>query len=81
MWPRTAPRVGAEVWFEMQIGDEAVPVRMPLIFVDNIAANDEHTVKALVEYYNQHIPVECRYLLADAVAVARWAAGGDGAGI
>lgn len=52
MWPRTSARKGAEVWFEMQIGDEAVPVRLPLIFVDNIAANDETTVKKLIDYYN-----------------------------
>jgi hypothetical protein len=52
MWPRTSARPGAEVWFEMQIGDEAVPVRLPLIFVDNIAANDETTVANLIEYYN-----------------------------
>jgi hypothetical protein len=53
MWPRTAARDGAEVWFEMQVGDEAVPVRMPLIFVDNAAANDEDTVAALIDYYHK----------------------------
>lgn len=52
MWPRTSARPGAEVWFEMQIGDEAVPVRLPLIFVDNVAANDEKTVEKLVKFYN-----------------------------
>jgi hypothetical protein len=55
LWPRTSAREGAEVWFEMQIGDEAVPVHMPLIFVDNIAANDEDTIEALVEYYNRQV--------------------------
>ncbi|AWM06102.1 coiled-coil domain-containing protein [Bradyrhizobium symbiodeficiens] len=53
MWPRTSARRGAEVWFEMQIGDEPTPVRMPLIFVDNIAANDETTVGKLIEYYQK----------------------------
>lgn len=57
MWPRTSARDGAEVWFEMQIGDEAVPVRLPLIFVDNIAANDETTVAALIKYYNDKVAV------------------------
>jgi hypothetical protein len=52
MWPRTAARRGAEVWFEMQIGDEPTPVRMPLIFVDNIAANDDKTVAQLIKYYH-----------------------------
>ncbi len=52
MWPRTSARRGAEVWFEMQIGDEPTPVRMPLIFVDNIAANDDKTVAQLVKYYH-----------------------------
>jgi hypothetical protein len=56
IWPRTARRRGAEVVFEMQIGDEAVPVRMPLIFVDNVAANDEATMRALVQYYNVKVP-------------------------
>lgn len=51
MWPRTSSRQGAEVWFEMQVGDEAVPVRLPLIFIDNTAANDESTVEALIDYY------------------------------
>lgn len=57
MWPRTARRRGAEVVFEMQIGDEAVPVRMPLIFVDNVAANDRATMEALVGYYNDEFMV------------------------
>ena len=57
MWPRTAARRGAEVWFEMQIGDEAVPVRLPLIFIDNLAANDDATVAALVNYYNNGLNV------------------------
>ncbi|WP_338834452.1 hypothetical protein [Bradyrhizobium septentrionale] len=51
MWPRTSSREGAEVWFEMQVGDEAVPVRLPLIFIDNIAANDDKTVGTLIDYY------------------------------
>lgn len=51
LWPRTSARPGSEVWFEMQIGDEPTPVRMPLIFVDNVAANDKETMQALVEYY------------------------------
>lgn len=56
LWPRTSRRDGAEVWFEMQIGTEAVPVRMPLIFVDNVAANDPATMKLLVAYYNDKVP-------------------------
>lgn len=57
IWPRTSSRPGAEVWFEMQVGDEAVPVRLPLIFVDNVAANDETTVAALIKYYNNNANV------------------------
>lgn len=51
-WPRTASREGAEVWFEMRVSGEAVPVRMPLIFADNRAINHAPTMKALVAYYN-----------------------------
>lgn len=51
-WPRTALRKGAEVWFQMRIGDEGAPVRLPLIFVDNTAANDQKTMEALVKHYN-----------------------------
>ena len=57
MWPRTAARRGAEVWFEMQIGEEPTPVRMPLIFVDNIAANDDKTVAELVKYYHNETKI------------------------
>ncbi|MGE8131650.1 hypothetical protein ACQKQD_32320 [Methylobacterium sp. NPDC080182] len=51
-WPRTASRDGAEVWFEMRVSGEAVPVRMPMIFADNRAINHAPTMKALVAYYN-----------------------------
>lgn len=51
-WPRTASRDGAEVWFEMRVSGESIPVRMPLIFADNRAINHAPTMKALVAYYN-----------------------------
>jgi len=51
-WPRTASRDGAEVWFEMRVSGEAVPVKMPLIFADNRAINHAPTMKALVSYHN-----------------------------
>lgn len=55
-WPRTAKRRGAEVWFEMRMGTEAVAVKLPLIFVDNTAANDPATMAGLAEYYNDLVP-------------------------
>ncbi|WP_316166833.1 MULTISPECIES: hypothetical protein [unclassified Bradyrhizobium] len=51
-WPRVAPRVGAEVRFEMQIDGRAARVRLPLIFVDNTAANDIPAMRCLANYYN-----------------------------
>lgn len=71
MWPRTSARDGAEVWFEMQIGDEAVPVRLPLIFVDNIAANDETTVRKLIEYYNGYAGGKARVSVAAGASPTR----------
>lgn len=55
-WPRTAPFEGAEVPFEFQIDAVSQAHRMPLIFVDNEAANHEPTLAALVTYYNAQEP-------------------------
>ncbi|WP_445220496.1 hypothetical protein ACKWRH_10775 [Bradyrhizobium sp. Pa8] len=52
-WPRVRRRSGGEVQFELQIDRRGARVRMPLIFVDNAAANDEPTMKALTAYYNR----------------------------
>ncbi|TPJ14346.1 hypothetical protein FJW04_17820 [Mesorhizobium sp. B2-7-3] len=52
-WPRTAPFKGAEVPFEFQIDGLAQAHRLPMIFVDNEAANDEQTLASLITYYNQ----------------------------
>ncbi|MER8632731.1 hypothetical protein NKH55_23610 [Mesorhizobium opportunistum] len=52
-WPRTAPFQGAEVPFEFQIDGLAQAHRLPMIFVDNEAANDEQTLASLITYYNQ----------------------------
>ncbi|ARP64332.1 hypothetical protein A9K65_013785 [Mesorhizobium sp. WSM1497] len=51
-WPRVRPRKGGEIKFEMQIDGRGARTRMPLVFVDNTAANDENTMKALNNYYN-----------------------------
>ncbi len=51
-WPRVAARHGAEVRFEMRLDAEGATTRLPLIFVDNTAANDRQTVAELVKYYN-----------------------------
>jgi hypothetical protein len=52
-WPRISRRGGSEVWFEMQIGEEATPLRLPLIFVDNTAVNDPDTIRELIKYYSR----------------------------
>ncbi|MEL6465697.1 MAG: hypothetical protein AAFQ58_12085 [Pseudomonadota bacterium] len=49
-WPRTAPIEAANVRFDLDV--DAQVTDMPLIFVDNIAANDPETLAGLVRYYN-----------------------------
>lgn len=49
-WPRTAPIEAANVRFDLDV--DARVTDMPLIFVDNIAANDPETLENLVKYYN-----------------------------
>ncbi|MBY2941863.1 hypothetical protein HF264_19545 [Rhizobium leguminosarum] len=51
-WPRTAPFQGAEVAFEFQIDGSGFAHRMPMIFVNKEAANDENTLASLINYYN-----------------------------
>ncbi|TPJ77213.1 hypothetical protein [Mesorhizobium sp. B2-6-2] len=50
-WPRTARRAGAEVMFEV-LFDEKFKVRMPLVFVDNVTANNKSSLEELCKYYN-----------------------------
>ncbi len=50
-WPRTARRNGGEVMFDILL-DDKVKTRLPLIFVDNVAATDPATIQALTGYYN-----------------------------
>jgi hypothetical protein len=51
-WPRTALDPRADVQFQFEIDRAAGAVSMPLIFVDNTAANDTAIMSALVAYYN-----------------------------
>jgi hypothetical protein len=51
-WPRVFPRSGGEVRFEMQLDGRSARVRLPLIFVDNTAANDIRGMELLAKYYN-----------------------------
>ncbi|MFO1116548.1 MAG: hypothetical protein U1E28_12745 [Beijerinckiaceae bacterium] len=51
-WPRVRARNGGEVNFELQIDSRGARTRLPLIFVDNTAANDVRAMKALKDYYN-----------------------------
>ena len=51
-WPRVSPGPGGEVPFELQIDRRGTPARMPLIFVDNTAANDANVLDGLTDYYN-----------------------------
>lgn len=54
-WPRTAKSDTANVRFELQLDDKFST--LPLLFVDNTAANDPKTLRFIVEeYYNKEIP-------------------------
>jgi hypothetical protein len=48
-WPRTARISGAEVRFEALIDSSFI--RLPMLFVDNTAANDKDVLADLVKYY------------------------------
>ncbi|WP_426418096.1 hypothetical protein [Bradyrhizobium genosp. A] len=52
-WPSVRSRKGGEAKFELQIDKRGTRVRMPLIFVDNTAANDVGAMTALTAYYNR----------------------------
>ncbi|QBY54462.1 hypothetical protein [Cupriavidus oxalaticus] len=49
-WPRVAQTDGAEVRFEFTV--DGLPSRMPLMFVDNVAAHNDRTMRALITQYN-----------------------------
>ena len=58
-WPRTQPNEAGNVRFRLRIDDGADTVYMPLLFLDNQAAHDPDTVKAIVEnYYNRGTNVQ-----------------------
>lgn len=52
-WPRVRARKGGEIKFELQIDGRGSRTRMPLIFVDNTAANDAAAMEALTDFYNK----------------------------
>jgi hypothetical protein len=51
-WPRTAPSPDGAVDFEYQIDGQPGAVRMPLLFIDNVAAANREILEALEDYYN-----------------------------
>ncbi|MES0881784.1 hypothetical protein [Roseibium sp. SCP14] len=53
-WPRTALSKSADVRFGLEIDD--VFSTLPLLFVDNIAANEPDTQEALAQFYNNERP-------------------------
>jgi hypothetical protein len=52
-WPRTAKSPAANIRFDLQL-DEHFST-LPLLFVDNTAANNPKTLENIATYYNQHI--------------------------
>lgn len=53
-WPRTASLESANIRFELDL--DGTKTDLPLIFVDNVAANDAATLEALAIYYNRRLP-------------------------
>lgn len=53
-WPRTLQIPGTEVRFQLALNE--VHTELPLIFIDNIAANNDRSVNAVLDYYNEHLP-------------------------
>jgi hypothetical protein len=51
-WPRTTKRLGGEVKFDLLV-DGNIPTRLPLIFVDNAAANNKDAVQSVCRHYNK----------------------------
>ncbi|MGI3902905.1 MAG: hypothetical protein ACRYGP_33405 [Janthinobacterium lividum] len=51
-WPRTSRSVEGDVRFTLQIDETGGAVSLPMIFVDNRAANQPDVMAALVDYYN-----------------------------
>ena len=51
-WPRTARGPTGDIGFTFEIEGRADAATMPLIFVDNGAANDAYTLERLADYYN-----------------------------
>lgn len=49
-WPRTAPLEAANIRFEMEL--DGATTELPLLFIDNVAANNPDSVQSIVTYYN-----------------------------
>ena len=50
-WPRTRHGVGGEVTFEFQMDRRGARLQLPLIFLDNTAANNSASIAAVCAYY------------------------------
>lgn len=55
-WPRTLKTRQGDVRFELKIGESTS--NLPLLFVDNVAANDPETLATLKQYYNDEFEDE-----------------------
>lgn len=52
-WPRTSPGSAGNIQFELAINGQGGALRMPLLFVDNVAVNNPGVLAALTKYYNE----------------------------
>lgn len=49
-WPRTAPTDDASVRFEVSLNNHRAD--LPILFIDNVAANDSGSMERIADYYN-----------------------------
>jgi hypothetical protein len=74
-WPRTGACLGAEVKFEIRFDGAGEGVFVPLLFVDNLAANNRDLMPRLVGYYNALVPDPAN-VKPDSPVQSQWDHGG-----
>ncbi len=73
-WPRTAAGESGNVRFRFTVDGRPEPVSMPLIFVDNQAAHDAPTIRALQAYWNDPAAREWAHERPTPDDIRAWAA-------
>ncbi|WP_158673422.1 hypothetical protein [Bosea sp. FBZP-16] len=59
-WPRTRSGYADSIGFEFAVEGHPSALKLPMLFVDNVAVNQPDILAAIVRYYNSHVPEEWR---------------------